>query len=262
VRWLGSDALLVAARVPASRPGEFSQTQLWRIAVHDGTRAPLLAPRRYFNAEPLDAHRFVVGVETNDQGESDLEIWSLDTTPAERVARRAQTLDEPRWSPDARGLVAAMMIDPESAEDEDALAVGGVSVPWPRLHAVEANLQGPLVPIHDGARDEPAAAGGSLPLYWGADGIYARQRAGLARCATPISGCELVFAPPEERRIVDARPLGDQYALALVVDTTSGELNPLPHEIWRIDLRAGTGQPLQPARAGAYPLDLDWSPVP
>ncbi len=263
VRWLAPDALLVAVEVPAGRPGEFATVKLLRVSPGDARSEQIAAPRRYYDAEPAPGGAaFVVGVEINDQGESQLELWSLAGERPERLARRDQNLDQPRWSPDGKSLAVAMMVEPNELEGDLALSVGGVYVPWPRLFTLEARLGGRLLPIHDGPRDGPPAAGGSLALWWDARGLHARQRDGIVRCRSPESGCALVFRSPGQRRLVDARPLGSGRALALLVDTASGELDPLPSEIWLLDLESGSGRALQPPARGAFPLDLDWSPAP
>ena len=147
--------------------------------------------------------------------------------------------------------------DPD--DDALALAVGGVTVPWPRLFALDGDLAGALLPIRDGGRAKTPVPGGSLPLWWSREGIYARQRQGLVRCASPESGCVPVFRNPPGRRLVDARPFGRYLALALLVDTHTAELDPPPSEIWRVDLVSGSGVPLRGPGAGAFPLDLDWT---
>ena len=255
VRWLDRGALLVLSELPAE-PGSFPETQLLRVSL-DGDTRTILPPARYFNAEPSGDGRLAVGVEVNDQGESDLEIWSLGDGPT-RVHKRAQNLEEPRWSPDATGLVVAMMIDPDD-DAELGLSVGGIVVPWPRLFALEAALEGSPIAIRDGPRGESPVAGGSLPLWWDRSGVHARQREGLVRCATPESGCIVRYAPPVGRKLVDARPAGPGRALALMVDTEATELNRLPSEVWLLDLDAGTGRALNTARPDAFPLDLDWA---
>ena len=260
VRWLGPDALLVLAERPARAIGEFPDAQLLRVR-EGSAPEPLGASHRYYNAEPsADGSRLLVGVELNDQGDSALEVWSLSDEGLHPVARRELNLDEPRWAPDGDAVAVAWMVEPDSDEDGASLGVGGVTLPWPRLFTLDSDLQGPLTRIHDAARDAPPAAGGSLPLWWGADGLYGRQRAGIVRCASPESGCRLVFAAPQGRRVVEARPFEGERALALLVATDSPELAPLSSEIWLVDLAAGRGAPVAAVPAGAFPLDLDWTP--
>ena len=262
VRWLDAEHLLVAQHVPAEAIDELSKSRLLRVPLWSGGVARLGEPRRYYNAEPArDGRRFAVGVETNDQGESDLEIWSLDAAAPRRAHRRTQGLEEPRWGPDGESLLVARMVEPDG-EDDSGLAVGGVVVPWPRLFVFETRLAGSLLAIHDGAPRGPPVAGGSLPLWWDARGVHARQRSGLVRCASPTSGCAPEFEPPEDRRLVDARPLAGNRAVLLLVDANSALLRPLPSEIWLADLETGSAQVLHPARPDVYPLDLDWSAAP
>lgn len=260
VRWLGPDALLVLAERPARAIGEFPDAQLLRVR-EGSAPEPLGAPQRYYNAEPrADGSQLLVGVELDDQGDSALEVWSLSDEAPRPVARRELALDEPRWAPDGDAVAVARMIELDPDADAASLGVGGITVPWPRLFTLDPDLQGPLTGVHDGARDAPPAAGGSLPLWWDASGLYARQRAGIVRCSSPESGCELVLAAPQGRRVVDARPFEGERALVLLIDTESRELAPLPSEIWLMDLATGRGAPLAALPAGAFPLDLDWTP--
>ena len=258
VRWLDAERLLVVQSVPAQALDELPKSRLLLVSAGDGRVDPLGEPRRYYNAEPArDGRRFAVGVERNDQGESDLEIWSLDGPRPARITRREQNLEEPRWSPDGESLLVARMVEPDD-EDDSGLSVGGVVVPWPRLFVLEAALDGDLLALHDGERVGAPVPGGSLPLWWDEGGVHARQRSGLARCATPTSGCVAEFEAPEARRVTDARPLADAQALLLMVDANTTLLHPLPGEIWRADLATGAGVLLHAARPGVWPLDLDW----
>ena len=47
--------------------------------------------------------------------------------------------------------------------------------------------------IHDGVPGGPPAIGGSLPLWWDEQGLYARQRSGLVRCDPTRGGCVTVY---------------------------------------------------------------------
>lgn len=258
VRWLDAERLLVVQNVPAQSFDELPRSRLLLVSPGSGRVEPLGSPRRYYNVEPApDGRRFAVGVEMNDQGESDLEIWSLDGAAPRRAARREQNLEEPRWSPDGDTLLVARMVEPDD-EDDSGLSVGGVVVPWPRLFVLEAALDGDLLVLHDGERGRDPVPGGSLPLWWDGQGVHARQRSGLVRCATPTSGCVVEFEVPDTRRVSDARPLADAQALLLMVDAETPLLHPLPGEIWHADLTAGTGSVLHAARPGVWPLDLDW----
>lgn len=260
VRWLDARTLLVAQELPVDDPAELPQTRLLRVPLGGGSAVPLAEPRRYYNAEPsADGRWLAVGEELNDRGDSALEIWLLARGGATRMRRREQNLDEPRWSPEADALAVAVMVEPD-AEDDQGLGLAGVSVPWPRLFVLDAGFADPPLPVHDGVRDQPPVAGGSLPLFWTKAGLHARQRGGLARCASPESGCELVVENPPGRRLADARPFAAEGAFLLLVDASSEDLNPLASEIWTASLATGRAGTLFPARPGAWPLDLDWSP--
>ncbi len=261
VRWIGSAELLVEQGVPSEEPGVLPRTRLLRVRL-DGRADPLTEPRRAFGIEPAPGGDvFALSVDINDEGESNIEIWSLDGEPR-RLAKRRQNLEEPRWSPDASMLVVSRIVDPLSDEDGGGLSFGGQTVPFPRLfHGLERDLVGALQPIHDGARDGPPVAGGSLPAWWDERGIFARQRTGLVRCKSPESGCSSVFEVPEGWRLVEARPEGSDRALLLLADGDH-RFEGLPTEIREIELKSGAGRRLHPVRDRAFPLDLDWTHAP
>ena len=111
-------------------------------------------PRRHYDPEPSPDGRFLaIGVDVEGVGESDLEIWQLsesgDGDPRgvdggpERIASRAQALDEPRWSPDGRKLVVSHPIPDPGGDDEMGGGFGGVAFAWSRLFLLRRDLGTP-----------------------------------------------------------------------------------------------------------------------
>ena len=256
VRWLAPDALLVSRELRADAIDELPRAQLSAVDPSDGTSIDLGEPGRYFGAEPSpDGHLLAVAAELDERGESRLELRDLEASAGLLVAT-ATSFDEPRWSPDGRALVAAKMVQ---AADPDEVSIGGVSVPSPRLYRLRRDLFGSARPLPDGPPGGGLAPRGSLPLYWSADGIVARQREGLVLCDPEGGGCLLVGPSPEGRRIVEARPFGaGARALVLLVDTGDASLHPLPIEVGVVDLQ--TQETVVIAHVtGAHPVDLDWT---
>ena len=219
VRWLGVDELLVLQELPAV-PGEFAVGRLLRVPLGGAPPAPLLEPRRYYNAEPAPGgSSFAVGVETSDQGESELETWSLRGAEPVRLGRLPHNLDEPRFSPDGDMLVVARMVAPD-AEEGFGLSIGGVALPWPRLFAIGSDLAGALTSIHDAGRDAPPVAGGSLPLWWDAAGVYARQRSGTPG-NFPRNGCQAQNVIRRERDRAAFTGVRQHYGVSRYLKTPS-----------------------------------------
>ena len=202
--WLGRDALLVGVRSTDASDDYLPRLQWHRVDLASGASRPIGEPGLYFDAAPGKRGRLVaLGVESGDLGDSELQVWDL-AAPAEPLARRAQTLDRPRWSPGGRHLVVSQpRPDSDEAETHEGVTIEGVAITWPRLFRVRQNLRGELQQIHDGAPGQGPAPGGSLPLWWDEAGIWARQRQGLVRCSAEGSGCTLVYAPGDERSVVD-----------------------------------------------------------
>jgi dipeptidyl aminopeptidase/acylaminoacyl peptidase len=263
-RWLSASELLVSRETPSEEPYGLPRSQLLRVDARSGQATPIAEPARYFDAEPDPrGERVAVGLELDDQGESDLLVLALGTPTPKPVAGRNQPLDRPRWSPDGASLVVLQTLpDPEGEETETGLSFGGQEISWPRLFRVASDLRGALAPLRDGEPGQALAAGGSLPLFWSARGIYARQRRGLVRCDPAGSGCALVWAPGEQKRVVDARAAGGNDALALVRDHTDESELDLPRELHRVQLDSGRSELLYTAPADLYLAEIDWVDVP
>ena len=259
-RWLSDDELLVSREAASDEPYGLPLTELLRVDAEDGSATPIAEPARWFDAEPDPrGERVAVGREVDDQGESDLLVLALADPAAKPLAGRSQPLDRPRWSPDGASLVVLQtLVDPDGEDSESGLSFGGQSVAWPRLFRAPADLLGALTLLHDGNAGESLAPGGSLPLFWSARGIFARQRRGLVRCDPAGTGCTLVFAPPERRRVVDARPAGGDSALVLVRDHSADAELDLPRELHRVALEDGRSELLYTAPQGVYLAEIDW----
>jgi hypothetical protein len=259
-RWINEHELLVSQEAPPDESYGLPRTQLLRVDADTGHATPLGAPDRYFDAEPDPrGERFAVGLEVDDQGESDLLIVSLADAAAKPLAGRNQPLDRPRWSPDGASLVVLQTLpDPEGEESETGLSFGGQTVSWPRLFRVPSDLRGALAMLPDGEPGKPLTAGGSLPLFWDARGIYARQRRGLVRCDPAGQGCTLVWSPGEKKRVFAARSAGTDGALVLVRDHARKSELDLPREIHIVRLDTGASELLYTAPPETYLSEIDW----
>ena len=263
-RWLSAHELLVSRETPSEEPYGLPQSQLVRVDTRSGRVTPIGEPARYFDAEPDPrGERVAVGLELDDQGESDLLVLALETPTQKPVAGRNQPLDRPRWSPDGASLVVLQTLpDPEGEDSETGLSFGGQEVSWPRLFRVSSDLRGALALLRDGEPGQALAAGGSLPLFWSARGIYARQRRGLVRCDPEGSGCALVWTAGAQKRVVDARAAGGETALVLVRDHAASSELDLPRELYRVQLDSGRSELLYTAPQDVYLAEIDWVDAP
>lgn len=259
-RWLSERTLLVSQEAPAAEPYGLPRIQLLRVDADTGRATPLGAPDRWFDAEPDPrGERFAVGLEVDDQGESDLLVLSVADAAAKPLAGRSQPLDRPRWSPDGKDLVVLQTLpDPDGEDSETGLSFGGQAVSWPRLFRLPSDLRGALAIVPDGEPGKSLAAGGSLPLFWDARGIYARQRRGLVRCDPAGAGCTLVWSPGDKKRVVGARPAGLEGALVLVRDHALQTELDLPRELHAVRLDTGASELLYTAPRETYLAEIDW----
>jgi len=261
-RWISPDILLVSQEAPPEEAYGLPRIQLVRVNAVTGAATKLSEPARYFDAE-VDPRgmRVAVGREVDDQGESDLLVLESDTLKP--VAGLNLPLDRPRWSPDSTALVVLQTLpDPESEDSETGLSFGGQEVSFPRLFRTSSDLRGALELLRDGEPGKPLVAGGTLPLFWNARGIYARQRRGLVRCDPAGSGCAVVWSPGEKKRVIDARAAGSDGALVLVRDHQLASELDLPRELHLVALDSGLAQLMYSAPAEIYLADLDWVATP
>jgi len=257
VRFAGGsrEALFVLSEVPVEL-GLPEKRPLW-VDVATGAASPLAEAGGWYDPEVSpDGRLVVVGRDVATLGDSDLEVRTADLS-FERVAARRQGLEEPRWRPDGRAFVVArMMADPES-EGAGGSSIGGLT--WPRLHLVGAELGRPRL-LHDGAGTDALAPGGTLPLWWDARGIFARQRGGLVRCDPRSGGCAPLYDPGRGHRVVDGRPGPGDTAFLLVVVARGDPDRRFPNAIHRVDLGAGVMLDTVVLEEGRIILDLDWAP--
>jgi hypothetical protein len=262
-RWLSERELLVGVEAPPAEEGALPRVQLLRLDTESGARTPFGAPDVWFDPEPApDGRALAIGVQLDDLGTSELRIVALDGSGAapRTLAERREALDEPRFSPDGSALVVTRTIeDPDAESMESSAAIEGVGFGWPRLFRARRDLAGAIALLHDGPPGEELAAGGSVPLWWDARGIFARQRGGLVRCDPAGSGCALVYAPGEHKRVLAGRARGDA-ALLLVVDTKTAGGERVANEVHRVDLASGEGRIVHRASDERFPLELDWGP--
>jgi hypothetical protein len=106
-----------------------------------------------------------------------------------------------------------------------------------------------------GAKSEP---GGVVPLFWTADGIYARSQRGLLRCSAQGSDCALVYGPGEDKFAFGGVRTDERKALLLVQDLKVDPLEVRAKEIHEVDLATGQGRVLLRLPNGVFISDLDW----
>lgn len=262
VRWISPRWLLVGVEAPPVEEGALPRVQLLRVEAASGAQAPVGGPDVWFDPEPApDGSSLALGVQLDDLGTSELRIVRLTGSGGapETLFERREALDEPRWSPDGTSLVVTRTIEDPNAESvESSAAIEGVSFGWPRIFRARRDLAGSISLLHDGPPGEDLAPGGSVPLWWDARGIWARQRGGLVRCDPAGSGCALVYAPGEHKRVLTGRAHGDS-ALLLVVDTETAGLDRVANEVHRVNLAGGRGEIVHRAANDRFPLELDWA---
>lgn len=263
VRWNGPSSLLLSVAAASEDPAEWGLSEIVSLELEPRALRRLLPARRWFNLEPSPDRRWLaIGEQLDDLGESEIQVRFLGRDlPV--VARRAFASDEPRWSPDSSELTIAQTIqDPDAGVNETTASVGGIGLAWPRLFRLRRDLSGPAILIADGVEGGSLVAGGTIPLWWDSQGLWARQRRGLVLCeSTPnarATGCRAIYDPGEGRRILDGRPLGSDAALLLVLDMESGMR--LASEIHAVDLDRRSAFSTTRAPRGVYVSDLDWSP--
>lgn len=256
-RFTSPNALLVLVEVAGEDEFGIPDLQLCLLELGDGPARAIGPPGRRYDPEPSpDGRWLAVGAELAGLGDSDLEIWSLAGEP-ERVAVRHQSLEEPRWRPDGFALVASvLMSDPES-DDLGGGSFIGSSFSWPRMHRLRRDLGDPEI-VWDGEAPDTLTAGGSLPLWWDARGLWARQNRGLVLCELPARSCRLIYATEETRRIVDGRAAGPGEAWLLSVEARDAFDRQRPDELVRISLESGRVLARWRAPTGTVILDLDW----
>ncbi|HTO05461.1 MAG TPA: hypothetical protein VMR86_00245 [Myxococcota bacterium] len=259
-RWISSSALIVSQELPPDEEYGLPRTQLLRVDADTGAVEPFARPARWFDAEPDPrGEKLAAGVETDDQGQSELVLLSLRSKGERPLFDAPRALDRPRWSPDGADLVVLQTVsDPDGADSATGMSFQGQEVAFPRLYRVASNLTGKLVLLRDGDPGGPLAAGGTLPLWWDARGVYARQRRGLVRCDPEGSGCQLVFSPGGEKRVFEGRPVGADQALVLVRDHAEELDAELPQHLYRVELNTGNAQPIYQAPHDVFLSEIDW----
>ncbi len=252
--WLGRGALLVALRGPEAAGDYRTPFQLHLVDLASGASQPLGAAGFYFDLAPDPSGALLaLGVESSDLGDSELQIWDL-AAPAEPLARRAQTLDRPRWSPDGRRLVVSQpRPDSDDAETDDGVSIEGATISWSRLFLLRRDLIGRLRALHDGPPGGSLVPGGTLPLWWDDQGIWARQREGLVRCNPDGGGCLLIYEPGELRSVVDGCAASGNAWLMV----RHGESGGAATEIHRVSIEGWGGSRVMRAPAGRSVAGID-----
>ena len=259
-RWISRAALIVSQELPPDEEYGLPRTQLLRVDADTGAVEPFAQPARWFDAEPDPrGEKLAAGVETDDQGQSELVMLSLRSNGDKTLADAPRALDRPRWSPDGAELVVLQTVsDPDGADSSTGMSFEGQEVAFPRLYRVSSDLTGKLSLLRDGDPGGPLVAGGSLPLWWDARGVYARQRRGLVLCDPAGSGCRLVFSPGGEKRVFDGRAAGGDEALVLVRDHAEQLDAELPQHLYRVELNTGNAQSIYQAPHDVFLSEIDW----
>jgi hypothetical protein len=263
-RWLSPSALIVSQELPPEEEYGLPRTQLLRVDADTGAVEPFAQPARWFDAEPDPrGEKLAAGVEVDDQGLSELVMFSLRSKGEKPLADAPRALDRPRWSPDGAELVVLQTVaDPDGADSATGMSFEGQEIAFPRLYRVSADLTGKLSLLRDGDPGGPLEAGGSLPLWWDARGVYARQRRGLVLCDPAGSGCKLVFSPGGEKRVFDGRPAGPDQALVLVRDHAERLDAELAQHLYRVELNTGNAEPIYQAPHDVFLSEIDWVAAP
>jgi dipeptidyl aminopeptidase/acylaminoacyl peptidase len=264
VRWISKGTLIVSQELPPEEEYGLPRTQLLRVDADSGKIEPFGAPARWFDAEPDPrGERLATGLEVDDQGASSLILLSLSSDGKRPLADAPRALDRPRWSPDGAELVVLQTVsDPDGADSSTGMAFEGQEVAFPRLYRLSSDLTGKLVLLRDGDPGGPMVAGGSLPLWWDARGVYARQRRGLVLCDPQGAGCKLVWSPGGEKRVFDGRPTGADEALVLVRDHADQLDAELPQELWAVNLNTGNPRTIYRAPHDVFLSQIDWIAAP
>ncbi|MFI5317563.1 MAG: hypothetical protein ACHQ6T_17815 [Myxococcota bacterium] len=259
-RWISARALIVSQELPPDEEYGLPSTQLLRVDADSGAAEPFASPARWFDVEPDPrGERLAAGVETDDQGASELVLFSLASRGEKPLADAPRALDPARRCPDgaAHGVLQTIG-DPHGPDSETGISFGGQEVAFPRLFRLSSALDGKLALLRDGDPGGALAPGGSLPLWWDARGVYARQRRGLVLCDPSGSGCRLVFAPGGERRVFEGRPSGPNQALLLIRDHSAESDAELPQDLVRVELDSGRGASIYRAPRDVFMSELDW----
>ncbi|HTO53154.1 MAG TPA: hypothetical protein VMR50_07185 [Myxococcota bacterium] len=259
-RWVSPKTLIVSQELPPDEEYGLPRTQLLRVDADSGKLEPFGAPARWFDAEPDPrGERLAAGLEVDDQGVSELLLFSLASDGKRPLADAPRALDRPRWSPDGGQLVVLQTVsDPDGVDSSTGMSFEGTEVAFPRLYRVSSDLTGKLALLRDGNPGEPMIAGGSLPLWWDGRGVYARQRRGLVLCDPQGSGCKLVWSPGGERRVFDGRPIGRDEALLLVRDHADQLDAELPQELVHVHLESGDARIIYRAPRDVFLSQIDW----
>jgi len=258
-RWVDGESILVVEELTPAEEFGLPRTQLRIVDLAGNTLATIGEPGQHYDAEPSpDGAWLAVGVDAQGTGDSDLEIWQL-SPPHERVALRRQSFEEPRWRYDGMALVASVLMPDPETDDDLGGGMLGTSFQWPRLHVVRRDLGDPTL-LWDGADAGRLAPGGSLPLWWDEDGIFARQRQGLVRCDPVAGGCVTIHRTEPSRRVVDGRRVGLHEAWLVTVEARDAFDRSPPDELRRVDLRDGRLLSRWRTPRGEAVTEIDWSP--
>jgi hypothetical protein len=255
VRWRSPNELLVEQFVSPIRDG--SGTRILRVSPCGEVLKVLSDRGGLGGVEPSPGGDRVLLERDDRQGFRGIEVRSLEEDfRLETFHPRSPGLDSGSfgnmvWRPDG-SLFAVGLWVPSPPRDPTRMS--------PRLAIASPDAPG-FTRIND---ELPAGIADAeerwavIPLFWNADGIYARGSRGLLRCDPDGSGCTVVYEPGEHRAVLSGSLTGDRKALLLVRDVSLDPLETRAKEIHQVSLDTGEGYVLLRLPEGVFISDLDW----
>lgn len=245
VRWRSPNELLLEQAVQPVRDG--SGTRIARITGEGAVLAVLSDREGLAAAQPSHDGRWVALERHGQQGPLGCEIRDLEAGFRVHASCHSSDLGSTAhavWSPDGDQIAVAVRV-----REERGLV--------PRL-ALLSRDDPRLKRLPDRPAGEQSETGGVVPLFWNADGIYARSHRGLLRCSAQGSGCALVYAPGDAKFAFAGVEVGEKNALLLVQDLNVDPLEVRAKEIHEVNLATGEGRVLLRLPDGVFISDLDW----
>jgi hypothetical protein len=240
-RWRGRDEILVEEAIGSDR----------RIIEmnRSGSVLRVLSERGLTGAEPSGDGRWWIATRTESAEAAAVEVRDL-LDPF--VVRKTLALG----NDSAFGRVFSFAWSPFGDEVAAARWTREGRIVVPRLVVLSIS-RGSMRNLRD--RTGGGVPGGIVPLFWLAEGIYARSSDGLLRCSAAGDGCIPIYDPGRHRFAFAGRPLGTNRALLLVQDhDAAGPSEVRAKEIHEVDLRSGAAEILVRLPPGVFISDLDW----
>ncbi len=168
-------------------------------------------------------------------------------TPVFEQVEHEQTSEcsHPTWSPDSRWLAVARWVTEPTGKV------------FPRL-AIYDHRTGSLRRIEDSTVPGQRAPGGTRPLLWSAEGLFAYDNDGILRCDPEGSGCTRFHPLPDDRFIHAGVAVADGKALLLLRDVAADPFENRAVEVHELDLKSGARRLLVRTPPGVFLESLDW----